>query len=203
MVLWFSILLLLFFQTVRILHYRAQLIALFLISSPEPKANRWAYSIGKHPSSVRLSVVREADSCKIYIKRIIFVQTVEFDWLSWQPKVLFAEKIISSEAIREMKLKLCRNVYNVSLYKYYVPPTEGEGGHCFWCGSRRRRRSFLAAFLSPEPMGGFWPNLHRHIIGTGKRRDYILVTFTLFSRSHRHFEIFKFRPKKACLHSIS
>ena len=29
-------------------------------------------------------------------------------------------KIFSSEAIRGMKLKLCRNVHNISLYKYYV-----------------------------------------------------------------------------------
>ena len=30
------------------------------------------------------------------------------------------KKIISSEALREMKLKLCRNVHNISLYKKYV-----------------------------------------------------------------------------------
>ena len=41
-----------------------------------------------------------------------FVQTAEF--------AKKYKKIFSSEAIRGMKLRLYRNVYNISLYKSYV-----------------------------------------------------------------------------------
>ena len=46
-----------------------------------------------------------------------FVQTAEFDWLPWLNLRKKYSKIISSEAIRGMKLKLCRNVHNINLYK--------------------------------------------------------------------------------------
>ena len=73
-----------------------------------------------------------------------------------------------------------------------------EGERCFWC--RSCRRSLLTALFL---LDGFWPNLHRCITGRGKNSEWIFVTLTSFSRSHRHFEIFKFWPKKACLHPIS
>ena len=44
-------------------------------------------------------------------------------------------------------------------------------------------------------MGGFWPNLHIHIIGKGERIFWILVTLTSFSRSQQHFELSKFDQK--------
>ena len=52
-----------------------------------------------------------------------FVQIADFDWWLWQPKGKIFEKkttkhskIFFSEAIRGMKLKLCINVYDISLY---------------------------------------------------------------------------------------
>ena len=49
-----------------------------------------------------------------------FVQIAEFDWLPWQHKEYIFEKkyskIFSSEAVREMKLKLCIHVHDISLY---------------------------------------------------------------------------------------
>ena len=35
-------------------------------------------------------------------------------------KAKFAGKITTSDAIRGMKLKLCRNIHSISLYKHYV-----------------------------------------------------------------------------------
>ena len=53
-----------------------------------------------------------------------FFHTAEFDWLPvGNQNANFANKCyktISSEAIRGMKLKLCRNVNKISLYKVYV-----------------------------------------------------------------------------------
>ena len=40
----------------------------------------------------------------------------------------------------------------------------GGGGDIPSC-----QHSFLSALLSPEPVGGFRPNLDRHIIWMGKR----------------------------------
>ena len=58
------------------------------------------------------------------MKHMNFIQTAEFDWLPLQPKGYICEKkkkkIISPEAIRGMKLKLCRNVHNISLYNNCV-----------------------------------------------------------------------------------
>ena len=45
--------------------------------------------------------------------------------------------------------------------------------------------------LSLELVDGFWPNLHRYIVGRRGRVDKILVTLTLFSRSHQHSEVSK------------
>ena len=40
----------------------------------------------------------------------------------------------------------CEGSLTISLEIYlYVPPPKGWGTYCFWCGSRRRRRSFLSA----------------------------------------------------------
>ena len=58
--------------------------------------------------------------CVVFYQHMNFVQTAEFDG---NRKAKFAKKIskiISSEAIRGIKLKLCRNVYNISFYKHYV-----------------------------------------------------------------------------------
>ena len=43
--------------------------------------------------------------------------------------------------------------------------------------------------LSYEQVVGFSPNLHRCIVWKGKRINKILVTLTLFPRSHQHFVI--------------
>ena len=53
---------------------------------------------------------------------VLYKTYYEFDGLPWQPKGSILEKNIqkSSETIRGMKLKLCRNVHNISLYKKYV-----------------------------------------------------------------------------------
>ena len=55
-------------------------------------------------------------------KQILFVQTSQFDWLSWQPKGWICEKYskLNSVAIWEIKLKLCRNVHSISFYKSIV-----------------------------------------------------------------------------------
>ena len=54
-----------------------------------------------------------------------FVQIADFDWWLWQPKDKIFEKkttttkhsnIFFLEAIWGMKLKLCINVYDISLY---------------------------------------------------------------------------------------
>ena len=56
-------------------------------------------------------------------KHTIFVVTSLFDWLPWQPKGKIyeknIEKINSSEAVLGIKLKLCRIVSNISIYKNY------------------------------------------------------------------------------------
>ena len=48
---------------------------------------------------------------------------VQFDWLSWQSKTNFWEKIFkinSLEAMWKIKLKLCRNVHSTNLCKTIV-----------------------------------------------------------------------------------
>ena len=47
---------------------------------------------------------------------------------------------------------------------------------------------WLVCTLSLEGMNGFWPNLHSYIVGTWTKIDLILVTLTLFSRSHNVLE---------------
>ena len=49
------------------------------------------------------------------------------------------------------------------------------------------KMSFVC-ILSSEPIGEFWPNLHRNTTGAWGRNNCILVTLTSFSRTHRHFE---------------
>ena len=52
-----------------------------------------------------------------------FVQIADFDWLPWQPKGKFSNKyskMFFSEAIRGIKLKLCINVHDISLYINYI-----------------------------------------------------------------------------------
>ena len=58
------------------------------------------------------------------MKHMSFVQTAEFDWLPWLVAMATERlnyqkysKIISSEVIRGMKLKFCRNVHNIRIYK--------------------------------------------------------------------------------------
>ena len=57
---------------------------------------------------------------------------------------------------------------------------------------------WLVCTLSPEWMEGFWLNLYIYIVVTWKRTDYILVTLTPFSRSHKGLDCWKM----ACLHPI-
>ena len=45
----------------------------------------------------------------------------------------------------------------------------------------------LVCTLSPEPIGGFWPNLHKNTSGTWERSGKILVALTSFSRSRQTF----------------
>ena len=77
-------------------------------------------------------------------------------------------------------------------------PQPKWGTYWFWCGSRwrRRPRSLLSALYLLNQRVDFSPNLQRHIIGTGKRSDWILVTLTLFSRSHQPFELSHFDQKR-------
>ena len=67
------------------------------------------------------------------------------------------------------------------------PPTLGEWGHIAF-GADPVGVYIASSLHSTDPMGGFWPNWHRHMIGIGEKSDYILVTLTSFSRSHQHFE---------------
>ena len=53
----------------------------------------------------------------VLLQTMNFVQIAEFDWLPDKFAKIFK---ISSEAIRRMKLKLCRNVHNICFYKGYV-----------------------------------------------------------------------------------
>ena len=57
----------------------------------------------------------------------------------------------------------------------------------------------LVCTLSPQPIGGFWPNLHRNTTETLERNDSVLVTLTWFSRTphYKHCE------NEPSLHSIS
>ena len=91
-----------------------------LISSPEPKAHWWAYSIGRHPLSIRprpCSLSRPLWSIWILSKLLNLIGC------HGNRKDKFARKhskIFSSEAIRGMNPKLCRNVHNISFYKKCV-----------------------------------------------------------------------------------
>ena len=164
-----------------------------IICSPDPKAHRWAYSIGRHPSSVRGPssafsngnfteamkliltkfhiyylwaggtnkcvfcsnrirtlvamatctchwIIREKVETGIYccLTADIFIKVLQkwclrsplpiirilykpLNLIGWHGnrKAKFAKKCskIFSEAVRGMKLKLCRNFHNISLYK--------------------------------------------------------------------------------------
>ena len=56
---------------------------------------------------------------------------------------------------------------------------------------------------SSEPVGGFSPNLHRLIVGSVERVNKILVTLTLFSRSHKGFEMPTFDQNRVIIYDIS
>ena len=59
----------------------------------------------------------------------------------------------------------------------YVPPTEWEGGPIAFgvdpvgVGVGVGAAFLIFCTLSPEPMGGFWPNFHKHIIESEERSD--------------------------------
>ena len=80
-----------------------------------------------------------------------FVQIAEFDWLPWQHKGEIFEKNLKifSEIIRAMKLKLCIDVHDISLYIKYVPTNNGKSGnwHLFLCYCRYFDKSFTEMFL--------------------------------------------------------
>ena len=161
-----------------------------LFSSPEQKAHKWAYSIGRHPSSIRqrfqmtsplkpwsqllpnliYSIYRPGEwinmfFCSNWIRTLVAMVSYSCHWLImgkveigiycyltadtltkkcslssplptiWilskrlnlfgcygNQKAKFAKKYsktISSESLRGLKLKLCRNVHNISLYKTF------------------------------------------------------------------------------------
>ena len=54
--------------------------------------------------------------------------------------LLFALKIVFEVSLRlfygDLSKTVCQSLQNTN----YVPPTEGGGAYCFWCGSRLRRR---------------------------------------------------------------
>ena len=52
-------------------------------------------------------------------KHILFVQTSQFDWLSWQPKRLNLRKIFKNQ-LRSYMRELCRHVHSISFYKSIV-----------------------------------------------------------------------------------
>ena len=52
---------------------------------------------------------------------------------------------------------------------FLISPPPPNWIYCFWCGSRRRPLHFRA--LSSEPVDGFWPNMHRYIVGRRGRVD--------------------------------
>ena len=62
------------------------------------------------------------------------------------------------------------------------PNRSGVGTYCLSASVY-----LLVCTLFPEPMGGFWPNWHRHIIGMGERNDLIL--------SHQHWVIKCLHPR--------
>ena len=83
---------------------------------------------------------------------------------NWNAK--FAKKyskILSSEAIRGMKLKLCRNVHNISLYKKYV----------FYCHCS-------CAFVAMPTY-----NFHRLIMGKVKVGLYLYLTVDILTKVFR------------------
>ena len=67
-----------------------------------------------------------------------------------------------------------------------------------WLGFGDLDLIFMAT-LCLLKVGWFWPNLHSYIVWTCRRTNYILVTLTPFSRSHKGLEHWKM----ACLHPIS
>ena len=99
-----------------------------------------------------------------------FYRWTQFFW-SFLRKKNFASFLIYSNFVLNNALHEHLCAHKAVLYlNHYVPPTKGEvGTYCFWVGFRRCL--LFVCTLSPEPMGGFWPNLHRHIIGRGKKSN--------------------------------
>ena len=69
------------------------------------------------------------------------------------------------------------------LIRFWWPWPNFQGHHTI-----KTVKMSLVCTLSPEPIDGFCPNLHRNTIGKLERSDQILVTLTSFSRSHQHLE---------------
>ena len=72
-----------------------------------------------------------------------------------------------------MKVNRQLQVTSITSFRYLVPPTEGEGRNIVLVRIPSALASwlFIVCTLSPEPIGGVWPNLHRHIIGREERSD--------------------------------
>ena len=78
-----------------------------------------------------------------------------------------------------------QTLYIVSLQSWW---DFGETWHNFQGHHSLKTKSQHFRALPYEPVGGFWLHMHIYIDGKGKRVYYVLVTLTLFSRSHQHFE---------------
>ena len=83
--------------------------------------------------------------------------------------------LVSSQTIYETRRKLD---VNVCVHSYCCLPQ--LKGRVFLVRILSASAFLLVCIPSPEPMGGFWPNLHIHITGSGERIDSILVTLTSF-----------------------
>ena len=82
------------------------------------------------------------------------------------------------------------------------PNRRGGGTYCFWCGSLRCRHCSLSAlYLLNE-----WVDFDQICIDTllGKRKEVIRFWWPWSHfQGHTSTDMFKFWPKKACVHPIS
>ena len=79
--------------------------------------------------------------------------------------------LLLDDIIVELCYKLIVSSF-LSYQNHYIPSTEREVGHIAFgadpVGVGSALLLLCALHVSPESMGGFWPNLHRHIMGGGE-----------------------------------
>ena len=92
-------------------------------------------------------------------------------------------------------------VTSITSFCYLVPTTKGEGRNivCVRIPSVLASWLFIVCILSPEQIGGVWPNLHRHIIGREERSEDFGDNDLIFKVIPA---LWNFHKKKACLHPI-